>query len=434
MGQLVFPGARRSISSTTLDLKRYLAIRYALLLVASLAFVSIQLHDLRHRVLLTITPTPPINALASDLTTVFSPLIANQDVPSSASSRPEDEADSIVRRAYERTYAKILPCSDDRSGEDCIMETRTLYKPPPTNDVDDDDSVEALNPALSIPWWFQTLLRDIPKSGIYGHWHYFNSASPPMQFCSIEKVGTTEWRKIFCMLNNDRNHATCKIQQERDDDDSHQCWTQCVHRRVEEGTLPPNAPKAVIVRDPLERLLSAYLNKCYDEYYRQNEEHCEPTEIFGDKYSETGMLSHVKDSDQQMFAAYLDIMPLKWNLHFIPQAFACDLYRNIKQYDFVGKMDGNFMMDLNRMANQFGGPLPDLLDSFFGYRNYTKSEINHVNVGSRRGHSTRAPNKVVRFYTPNSLRRALEYVSIDYVTLGLEVPEWAREMLRKDAI
>jgi len=95
-------------------------------------------------------------------------------------------------------------------------------------------------------------------------------------------------------------------------------------------------------------------------------------------------------------------------------------------------MDGNFMMDLNRMANQFGGPLPDILDSFFGYKNFTKRESKPVNVGSHRGHATRAPKKVARFYTPDALRRALEYVSIDYIMLDLEVPEWARQMLRKD--
>jgi hypothetical protein len=30
------------------------------------------------------------------------------------------------------------------------------------------------------------------------------------------------------------------------------------------------------------------------------------------------------------------------------------------------------------------------------------------------------------------VRRGLEYLSIDYVTLGLEVPDWAREILRDD--
>jgi len=326
MRRLVFKGVKRSISSTP-AVKRSIVIRYGLFMLAVLACVCIQLHELHREMAMHFAPTPPITSLASDLTNAFLPLVSKHHVTPSASSRTEDEADSIIKRAYERTYAKILPCGEDISGEECIMQTTALFKPPPRYVVVDDDFSEAVHPASSMPWWFQTLLRDIPTSGIYGDWHYFNSASPLMQFCSIEKVGTTEWRKIFCMLNNDRNHATCNIQQERDDDDSYKCWTQCEHRRVKEGTLPPNAPKAVIIRDPLERLLSAYLNKCYDERYRLVENHCEPNPIFGGKYNETEMLNHIKDSDQQMFAAYLDVMPLKWNLHFIPQAFACDLYR-----------------------------------------------------------------------------------------------------------
>lgn len=323
MKRLVFRGVKR-LNSSTPGIKRNIGIRYGFLVLPAFACVCFQLHELHHEILIHFAPTPPINSLVADLTNSFSPLVSKQEVTPSASSRSEDEADSIVRRAYERTYAKILPCDEDVSGEDCIMQTRTLFKPPPRIDVDDDKFIQAVP---TLPWWFQTLLRDIPESGIYGGWHYFNSANPLMEFCSIEKVGTTEWRKIFCLLNNDRNHANCKIQREREDDDSYDCWTQCEHRQVEEGSLPPNAPKAVIIRDPLERLLSAYLNKCYDERYRLIEKHCEPNMIFGGQYNETEMLNHVKDSDQQMFAAYLDVMPLKWNLHFIPQAFACDLYR-----------------------------------------------------------------------------------------------------------
>jgi hypothetical protein len=40
---------------------------------------------------------------------------------------------------------------------------------------------------------------------------------------------------------------------------------------------------------------------------------------------------------------------------------------------------------------------------------------------------------VARFYTARTVRKALEYLSIDYVTLGLEVPEWARQMLREES-
>ena len=123
---------------------------------------------------------------------------------------------------------------------------------------------------------------------------------------------------------------------------------------------------------------------------------------------------------------------VKWNLHFLPQAIACDLRRNIDKYAFVGNMGEDFMFDVERMANQFGGPLPELLNASFGY-------VEHVRTGKRNvgkdnsGHSTHAPGKVKQFYTAQTVRRGLELMSIDYVLLGLKVPEWARQMLRDDA-
>ncbi len=89
------------------------------------------------------------------------------------------------------------------------------------------------------------------------------------------------------------------------------------------------------------------------------------------------------------------------------------------------------MFDIERMANQFGGPLPELLNASFGY-------VEHVRTGKRNTgkdnshHSTHAPGKVKQFYTASTVRRGLELMSIDYVLLGLKVPEWARQMLRDD--
>ena len=137
----------------------------------------------------------------------------------------------------------------------------------------------------------------------------------------------------------------------------------------------------------------------------------------------------MEDNKQQMFAAYVDVMPLSWNLHVVPQAVICDLYRHIDQYDFVGHMDSDFYFDLNNLADKYGGPLPRVLNESFGYLQYTSLNKNrHVNIGSE----TQASSKVEQYYTAQSVRRALEYMSIDYVLLGLEVPEWARRMLRDD--
>jgi len=338
-----------------------------------------------------------------------------------------------------------------------------------------------------IPWWFQTFLRDLPNNGAFGWWHDLNTIDPPLQFCTIEKVATTEWHEVFCRLNPRENevcqpvrrNATSNNDGNNDDNNLIECKLVC--DRFQSKQKLPNAPRAVFLRDPLERLLSAFLNKCYDDETIR-EGHCEPNDVFHprshsaynamtherkdgnsasgeedeeDRDHEPLLLQDIRDNDQQFFAAYVDILPLKWNLHVIPQAVTCDLYRNFNDYDFVGNMDEDFMMDLHRMAEKFGGALPDVLDDVFGYRsnlellsitskerdgrqkekNVSVSPTAHVNVGARRSwHATLAPSKVKQFYTAQTVRRALEYMSIDYVLLGLEVPGWARQMLREDAL
>lgn len=149
------------------------------------------------------------------------------------------------------------------------------------------------------------------------------------------------------------------------------------------------------------------------------------------KNKNVNLTDTIGDLDKEMFALYVDVMPMKWNVHFVPQAIFCDLYRKVNQFEFVGNMGANFMNDLNRMATRFGGKLPDVLNQTFKYQLFVNG-AEHVNTGSSKKHATHAPAKVAKFYTARTIRRALEYLSIDYVTLGLEVPEWARTMLRED--
>ena len=97
-------------------------------------------------------------------------------------------------------------------------------------------------------------------------------------------------------------------------------------------------------------------------------------------------------------------------------------------------MGKDFYFDLDRMANQFGAQLPEVLYSSFRYMDHVKNE-NHNNTGNSVGnHAKHASEKVKRFYTARTVRKALEYLSIDYVTLGLSVPDWAKEMLSDESM
>lgn len=343
----------------------------------------------------------------------------------SSSSNSSDDADLIIRRSFEQSYAHILPCKksswkamDSKIAIECMQKTRDYI---------------ASNPNITIPWWFQTLLRDILAggTGVYSPWHHFFTSKPPFHFCTMGKVATTEWRRVFCKLNKedcvDDNNSSCNKQ-------------KCTWKTTQK--MPTNAPWAVFVRDPLERLLSGFLDKCYNPKARKNQGHCAPNVVFNPKdpfldaknrsYANLLDSLDIEGQEKAMFGAYVDVFPLKWNVHFVPQAMFCDLHRNIDKYDFVGNMGKDFYFDLDRMANKYGGQLPEVLNSTFGYMQNVMSG-NHENTGKKgSAHATHTPAKVARFYTARTVRKALEYLSVDYVMLGLQVPDWAKEMLREE--
>ncbi|KAL3801054.1 hypothetical protein HJC23_002347 [Cyclotella cryptica] len=394
------------------------------------------------------------------LSTASSLVLVGNDVPSSlldprsllplyrnSGTNPLDEADFIIQRAYAETYARMAPCKGNEIETDCIRtvvnhfnQQKNEHNQQITEQLDNSSQIESIlshpNSKLTpLPWWFQTLLRDIPINGAYGFWHHFSTSSttPPIKFCAIGKNGSTEWRKVFKALNAPEFGGLQKSKFN-------------THKKLSEDTQ--NIPQTVFLRDPLERLLSAYLDKCVKDSVRRSQGHCEPNAIFASDWMKSAgkkttddksvislpmLFDAAQDADKEMFAAYVDLFPLKWNVHFVPQAIFCDLYRNINNYDvyFMGK---SFMPELDRMSSRYGGLLPETLNDIFQYKSHIGNVTNgsEGNVGANNSHGTKAPTKVAKYYSPRALRRALEYLSIDYVTLKLEVPEWAREMLRKD--
>ncbi len=344
----------------------------------------------------------------------------------------KDESTFIIQKAYNQTYAHVLPCDESLRGMNCWIKTINYFRPRRRKNDDSISSEDSHNvtdeaqmsPPPSVPWWFQTFLRDLKYNQAFGWWQEKFFYTPHMKFCTIAKVGCSEW------------HAIC-------DDDPTICAPVELDPNETEKWI--DAPRAVFLRDPLERLLSAFLNKCIDV---PDEGHCEPNPVFnpnvtqvnvrGDSdfgYTIEPLLEDIEDNKKQLFAAYLDIMPLKWNLHVLPQSLACDLYRTINQYDFVGYMNEDFHFHLERMVNQFGGNLDNVLDGAFGYKQYTVDRNNkHKNVGTLKDHGTLAKIRVREYYTAATVRKGLEFMSIDYILLGLDVPDWAKEMLNDDTV
>lgn len=182
-----------------------------------------------------------------------------------------------------------------------------------------------------------------------------------------------------------------------------------------------------MLRDPLERLLSGYLSKCVVPKRRSVEGHCEPNSVFNG----TDLTLRIREDRRQMFAAYVDGLPLRWNAHFFPQSMYCGvLFRNVGDYDFVGRMGEDFYGSLRNMAEELGrgNGLPDALEEVFHFSSELAAGRRNSNVGTE----TMAAKRVNTYFTAASVRRALEYYAVDYLKLGLEVPSWAEDILSKE--
>jgi len=177
----------------------------------------------------------------------------------------------------------------------------------------------------------------------------------------------------------------------------------------------------VFLRDPLERFLSAYVDKCTRRNARRA--HCEPLEVFNSKAN--GLMEGIEGSKLAHFEAYVDAMPLRWNIHFFPLGLYCGgLSRTLGSYDFVGNLGEGFYRDLNVLGKRFGSRMADVLEDVFR----RGENANESNVGTE----TRVPEHVKEYYSARTVRKVLQYFSIDYVKLSLKFPDWAREMLDEE--
>ncbi|KAL7552632.1 hypothetical protein ACHAWF_015859 [Thalassiosira exigua] len=323
-------------------------------------------------------------------------------------------AEDVIRRSYNQTFGALSTeslCTPSVNGETCISSLLSEAM----NISSSQSQPKEEGSTRSFPWWFITMLRDIKKiSTVHGSWHNLTMLDPPMDFCTIEKVGTTQWRNVQCALNEGKepvpNPRTCRLNS-----------TALASRRRK------RIYRAVMLRDPLERLLSGYINKCASDILRKYEGHCEPNSVFND----TDMTLMIRKDPKQLFAAYVDGFPLKWNMHFFPQSMYCDvLFRHIADYDFVGHMDINFYRNLQDFSEKFGrgNGMKKAMDDIF----YLSHELKNRRGGDNLGKQTMAPAHVKEYYTASSVRRALEYFAVDYVMLGLEVPHWAHAILAEE--
>lgn len=362
--------------------------------------------------------------------------------PSAARSLSE----KIIEKTFYDTYSILLEkCPINTINKESF--TLCLSR---INLDNNNNATNSNKQSNNLPWWFHTMIRDAKSYniGLDGEWHTLTSNEPHnIRMCSIEKVASSQWRRLFCALNNQTtDYYSPKICEPEEISPS--------SKNVQDN-VATSSSSFVFFRDPLERFLSGYINKCLSEQFRTKEKHCEPHALFEDFHSENSVLNKLTTNKKQLFAAYVDSMPYKWNVHFFPQSLYCDgIYRYLNDdtdstYDFIGNMGiTNFYNDLQRFIQRYAttannkgtttSSFEEIVNNIFEVKgslfNSNKLEkIQHIDTNTKPQKEKMSSSKHVKeYYTPSSLRKALEYFSIDYMLLNMTIPDWVDEMLLED--
>jgi len=359
----------------------------------------------------------------------FAPQVRNGFHPSTRVAIRKMTARDIVEDAYNKTFRIIE--------EECAQ---YMYGPsqPLSLKFCIADLYKRQNSSSNLPWWFRTMLRDASDYHVHADFHNMSFYDIPLNLCVMEKIGSSEWREIHCRMNTKKNDTGAKYCPE------------------EGGKVYKDGPlyKAVFLRDPLTRFLSAFIDKCAG--YRRIERHCEPDRLFYydlEKQAEKNKLEAIgkvfneskkdKSIDELLiedflkdkrlfFQTYSDVIGLKWNIHFFPQSLYCNgLYRTIQTYNFVGNMNATFSEQLDVLKSKYGEPF-----SAYVAEKY-QSKTSNVAKSNRGGDTSSSRNssaakRVLEYFTPETVRRLLKYYSIDYMKLALPIPDWADEILAQE--
>ncbi len=233
------------------------------------------------------------NILASDCETVAASLEYLQFLPLSVPKTSLGRR--IIEKSFHESFADLVETcgilNETDSLEKCL---RTLYqrrKEPGT----------VYNEKW--PWWFQTMIRDAKtrSSGLFGAWHILQFSDPLMQLCVYEKGGTKMWRHVHCQALANRENTT--------DVDITNCFKR-------QGALATkNVQKSVFLRDPLERFLSGFLDKCTTKN-RIEQSHCQPNIIFSS--NPTDYVADFLTETKKLFEVYVDTLPVRGRIKCFP--------------------------------------------------------------------------------------------------------------------
>lgn len=249
-------------------------------------------------------------------------------------------------------------------------------------------------------------------------------------FCEQPKVACTEFKRLFMRLigKPPMEPVQHKDGPYQEGDWVHDPKTNGIPRLSDYSIAAaqrmledPQWTKAIFVRDPLEKVLSGYLDKCrMPVEERKSIWHCP---------NAYGYISFA-DFLEAIFRAETREEQLAMDRHWRPQYLNCDMDKWIDYYQF----SGNFS-HLQSHSRYLLESL-DLYDDYgHGWRPYGESWSTDGSDGKdlfeeavHAGHDRHALEKIRLHYTKELADKALEFYRRDYEIFALPRPAWYEQL------
>mmetsp|Transcript_54422 Transcript_54422/g.100129 ORF Transcript_54422/g.100129 Transcript_54422/m.100129 type:complete len:414 (-) Transcript_54422:101-1342(-) len=226
-------------------------------------------------------------------------------------------------------------------------------------------------------------------------------------FCLIEKNACSQWINLFNRLEHKNN---LDIFDSLGDATNYSLRTGTyTDAKAAETFQNPSATRAVFVRDPLERFLSAFLDKCASNNCQNPFCQMRDPSLSGQpiafKQAVTWLLQ-LKDLAAAETQGKIDG-------HFRPQAKHCELDQRINEYNVIGYLKPDSLTTAASCLIERAG-----LQRFNVISNKDSRPL------FREASAPKTVEFLKRFYTPEAARAVYDAYALDYKTFNIPRPEW----------
>ena len=236
-------------------------------------------------------------------------------------------------------------------------------------------------------------------------------------YCDIPKCASTMFKKLFLSIGNEDHHFKFYRGQHWRIKDWQKDHGNLVYKTYDKFN-DSEWIKFVIIRDPLERLLSGYLNRCFDV----NDRDCNK---YKPKDGNLTFESFVNGVTLKLKSGNIETIS-RLNIHWKPQFLSCKLFKFLTEYtDIIQYKYTTIGIDTLGFLRKYS------LENYFYYDKVKTKDMfaqvtwhKHTNVSKEGGLDAEIAFYGKYYKTKEMAMNVGKAYQIDYNLFKMSIPEW----------